>query len=177
MHKKVKSITHFLLERLSGSGDIVLEAMFPRNQAEGRMWRQIMGLSSGYEFSKPTFSSLLHRLKKDGLVSKTGRGINSRWSITLVGKNKLKHYKNLIEPLKPDGIPRLVMYDIPESDRRKRDWIRSELVASGYDQLQKSVWLGYSPLSENFIKSIKDFGLINRVQIVSISKKGTLSEL
>ena len=154
-----------------------MEAMFPRNRAEGRMWRQILGLSTGYEFSKPTFSSLLHRLKKEGLVNKTGKGVNSKWSLTQIGENKLKYYENLIAPLKPDGVPRLVMYDIPESDRRKRDWIRSELVASGYNQLQKSVWLGYSPLPENFVRSVKDFGLVNRVQIVSINKRGTLNEL
>ena len=174
--RKVKSITHFLLDKLSESGDLFLEAMLPRNRVEGRMWRQIIGLSDDYEFSKPTFSSLLHRLKKEGLVSKTGKGVNSKWSLTQIGKNKLKYYQNLIEPLKPDGIPRLVMYDIPESDRRKRDWIRCELVASGYDQLQKSVWLGYAPLPENFVKSIKDFNLGGRVHIVSINKKGTLDE-
>lgn len=175
--QKIKSITHFLLDKLSESENIVLEAMFPRNQAEGRMWRQILGLSDNYEFSKPTFSSLLHRLKKERLVSKTGRGINSKWSITLIGQNKLKHYQNLVEPIKPDGIPRLVMYDIPESNRKKRDWIRGELVASGYNQLQKSVWLGYAPLPEDFMRSVRDFDLINKVQIVSISKKGTLNQL
>lgn len=176
MHKKIKSITHFLLDKLSESGDLVLETMFPKNRAEGRMWRQVMGLSDGYEFSKPTFSSLLHRLKKEGLVSKTGKGVNSKWSLTQIGKNKLKHYQNLIEPLKPDGIPRLVMYDIPESDRRKRDWIRNELVASGYEQLQKSVWLGYVPLTEDFVRSVKDLGLKDKIHIVSINKKGTLNE-
>lgn len=176
MHKKVKSVTHFLLEKLSESGDIVLEAMFPRNRVEGIMWRKIMDLPTDYEFSKPIFSSLLHRLKKEGLVVKNNQGANSKWSITQIGKNKLKYYENLIKPIKQDGIPRLVMYDIPESNRKKRYWLRSELIASGYDQLQKSVWLGYSPLSEDFIKSIKDLGLENKIHIVSINKKGTLNK-
>lgn len=172
-----KTLTKFILEKLEESGTIMLGAILPRNRAESRVWRQILGLPTSYEFSKETFSALLHRLKKEGLVTKSGRGIKSEWLLTRIGTNKLKYYQNSIQPTKPDGIPRLVMYDIPESDRKKRNWIRSELVASDYEQLQKSVWLGYAPLPENFAKSLKDFRLEDKVHIVSINKKGTLHQI
>lgn len=172
-----KSLTKFILEKLAESGELALDSMFPRNRAEGRIWRQVLGLPTGYEFSRPTFSALLNHLKKEGLVVKDGHSHKSKWFLTQIGRKKIKCYQNPISPAQQDGIPRLVMYDIPESDRKKRDWIRLELVASGYEQLQKSVWLGYAPLSEEFIKSVKDLKLEDKIHIVSISKKGTLHEL
>lgn len=172
-----KSLTNLILEKLAESGGLALDSMLPRNRAESRVWRQVLGLPTGYEFSRPTFSALLNHLKKEGLVVKGGHGHKSKWSLTKIGHKKTKYYQNLMSPAQRDGIPRLVMYDIPESNRKKRDWIRYELVALEYEQLQKSVWLGYAPLPEEFIKSIKDFKLEDKIHIVSVSKKGTLHEL
>ena len=75
---------------------------------------------------------------------------------------------------KEDGIIRLVMFDIPETERRKRNLVRLELVACGYRQLQKSVWSGDRPLPEKFIKSLDTLRLKDKIQIVSINKLGTL---
>lgn len=173
---KVKKglVTKFILEKLAEVNELALEAMFPRNRAEGRLWRTIFGLPAYYEFSKDNFSATLSRLKNQGLVDRLGGRKYAKWRLTLKGKNKLGSLKmNLI---KPDGIPRLVMYDVPEKERRKRDLLRLELVACNYQQLQRSVWLGYSPLPEKFIQSLRDLGLKNKVHIVSINKTGTLSE-
>ncbi|MBI4118866.1 MAG: hypothetical protein HY452_01225 [Parcubacteria group bacterium] len=172
-----ESITKFILKKLAEIGETSLENIFPRNRAESLVWRQMLGLPAGYEFSKPTFLTLLHRLKKEGLVDKSGKGKNSKWLVTILGQRKVKYYQNSIMIIAKDNIPRLVIYDIPESQRKKRDWIRYELAAAGYEQLQKSVWLGYSPLPEEFVKSIKDFGVEDKVHIVSVNKKGTLHKL
>lgn len=169
-------ISKLILEKLSEATEIALEGLFPRNSAEGRMWRRTFGLPEGYEFSKPTFSTMLNYLKKQGLVEKKGRGRLQKWLITKKGKNKIKLYGRFMRPTKSDGIPRLVMYDIPEKERKKRDWLRYELISCDYNQLQRSVWLGYSPLPEEFIQSLKDLNLKDKVQIVSIHKKGTLTE-
>jgi len=168
------AITKLILEKLAESGELMLEAMIPRNRVESRMWREIFGLPTSYEFSKENFSAVLSRLKSQCLVYKSGGRRYAKWLLTISGKNKLSSYK--IDTIKPDGIPRLVMYDIPEKERGKRDLLRCELVSCNYKQLQRSVWLGYSPLPEKFIQNIKDFGLKNKVHIVSINKTGTLSE-
>lgn len=170
------SISKLILEKLSEAGELALEGLFPKNRAEGKIWREVLGLPTGYEFSKPSFSVTLNRLRSQGLVSKTGGSRYPVWTLTNQGKNKIKSYGYFIKPAKVDGIPRLVAYDIPEKERKKRDWLRYELVICGYNQLQKSVWLGYSPLPEEFIQSLKDLNLRNRVHIVSIHKKGTLTE-
>lgn len=171
------TISKLILEKLADVGELALEGLFPKNQTEGRMWREILGLPTGYKFSKPTFSVVLNRLQEQGFIAKTSGSRYSVWILTNQGKDRLKSYGHFIKPAKPDGVPRLVMYDISEKERRKRDWLRYELVACGYDQLQKSVWLGYSPLPKEFIQSLKDMNLKDMVHIVSIYKKGTLTEL
>lgn len=169
------SISRFVLERLSEAGGLALDGLFPRFRAEGRLWRKILGLPDGYEFSKPTFSVILNRLKKEGLAVRTRGKHYSVWRVTDKGKSKVNSYR--MEPAKRDGIPRLVVYDIPESERNKRNWLRYELIACGYEQLQKSVWLGFCPLPEEFVRSIKDLNLKGNVHIVSIHKTGTLMEI
>ena len=170
------TISKLILEKLSEVGELALEGLFPKNRVEGKIWRETLGLPTGYEFSRPSFSVILSRLKSQGLVAKTGGSRYPVWILTNQGKNKIKSYGYFIKPAKADGIPRLVAYDIPEKERKKRDWLRYELVACGYNPLQKSVWLGYSPLPEEFVQSLKDMNLRNKVHLVSIHKKGTLTE-
>lgn len=173
------SLSHFILERINGAGDLLLESLLPHNRTEARIWRDLLGLSVRYEFSPRKFSVILSKLKKQGLVAKRGKHRKSVWSLTTIGKNKLEDLKNFseIEPPKADGISRLVMFDIPESERKKRDLLRIGLVAANYKQLQKSVWLGYNPLPESFIKFLDELKLKNKVHIVSVNKLGTLEEV
>ena len=172
--ERKRTISQVILETLSEVGGLTLDAVFPSNRVEGRVWRSILGLPGGYEFSKPTFSVTLSRLKKQGLVVRIKNKHGAIWLPTPKGQAKVKSYD--IKPAKPDGVPRLVVYDIPEVQRKKRDLLRCELTVCDYKQLQKSVWLGYSPLPEEFVRSLKDMNLQGRVHIVSIRKKGTLTE-
>ena len=174
--RKKGTVSKFILEKLSEIGELAIDGLFPPNRSESRIWREMLSLPIGYEFSKPTFSLILSRLKKDGLVKRTGGKRYALWRITQKGKDKLKSYSYSMKPAQPDGIPRLVMYDIPEKERKKRDLLRYELLACNYKQLQRSVWLGYCPLPEEFVQTLKDMGLGGKVHIVSINKRGTLSE-
>ena len=169
-------VSKFILEKLSETNDLVLGALFPKNTIGGKMWRGVLNLPSGYNISKGDFSATLSRLNRQGLVKRSGGKRFASWTLTKEGKEKLKSYEYIINPTKPDGIPRLVMYDIPESERKKRDLLRYELMVCDYKQLQRSVWIGYCPLPEEFVKSLKEMNLKNKVQIVSIHKTGTLDE-
>lgn len=73
----------------------------------------------------------------------------------------------------PDGIRRLVTFDVPEKEYKKRDWLRAELLAFEFKPLQKSVYIGNRPLPEEFIKDLEVRQLGNCVHILSIEKEGT----
>ena len=172
--KSKNSLTGLILGKLGEAGELALEALLPRNRTEAKLWRNILGLPTGYEFSPPSFSATLSRLKRQGLVSRKKWSRSSVWSLTSHGQGRLKFQAEKIEPPEPDGIPRLVVYDIPETDKHKREWVRRELVSYGFKQLQKSVWVGFSPLPEDFTRSLRDRRLNGNVQIIGITKTGTL---
>ncbi|MEK9174882.1 MAG: hypothetical protein AAB725_02845 [Patescibacteria group bacterium] len=169
------SITKLILEKINEAGEITLEIIFPRHRAESRVWRQMLGFPTSYEFSPRTFSAILSRLKSQGLVVKKGNHGKSLWSLTKKGSDLLIDEISAGLP-QEDGLMRLVIFDVPESERGKRDLMRTELVACGYNQLQKSVWVGYRPLPERFIKNLDDLKLKDKVEIFSVNKKGTLDK-
>ncbi|OGF64281.1 hypothetical protein A2661_00880 [Candidatus Giovannonibacteria bacterium RIFCSPHIGHO2_01_FULL_45_24] len=69
---------------------------------------------------------------------------------------------------------RLVIFDVPERERKKRLWLRLELLACGYKILQKSVWVGYCPLPQEFFEALEYLDLRRHIHIFSVNSAGTL---
>lgn len=61
----------------------------------------------------------------------------------------------------PSNAPKdlLVLFDIPEDRKAEREWFRKQLQEFGYAMIQKSVWLGPSPLPRDFVQYVKSIGL------------------
>src|SRR3989344_2971341 len=53
----------------------------------------------------------------------------------------------------------LLVYDIPEERKKERDWFRRQLMNLGFVMIQRSVWVGPSPLSKEFLDYLKKIGL------------------
>lgn len=166
------SFSRAILDKLYQIGELTVNGLLPNNRTEAKMWRKVLGLHDKYEFSPKTFSSVLSRLKSQGLVAKHGKHRRSLWVLTKKGENCLDIISASLP--KEDGVIRLVAFDIPEVERKKRDVIRYELVACGYKQFQKSMWVGYRPLPDKFVKLLDDLKLKNKVQIIGINKTGTM---
>lgn len=73
-----------------------------------------------------------------------------------------------------DGIIRIVTFDIPERERKKRAVLRECLKMIGFRPLQKSVWMGGAPLPEDLLKYLHERGIFRYMHIVSIREKGTI---
>lgn len=132
-------------------------------------------LSITKDLNDKTFKNTLARLKKDGLIEKTETGI---WQITSYGKNWFAKFKNKnyhLDIPKSKNKNLIVIFDIPEKHRPKRDLLRAELVALGFEYLQKSVWFGAGPLPEKFIKFLRNLEILNNVHIFEIKSFGTLN--
>ncbi len=180
---RTKKVTKAILSHLVEAGAIMLNAFLPPNYPEAQLTRMLLGMDQKHHISqataKHTLSSMLSQLKKQGLVVRTGPKNKSVWSITTKGRYALKHaianYKLHYDLPPEDGVIRLVTFDIPERERHKRDWIRSELVTCGFTAIQKSVYLGKRPLPEEVIARITALNLTHRIHIIGIEKSGTLS--
>lgn len=71
----------------------------------------------------------------------------------------------------------IVAFDIPEREKRKRNWLRQSLCRMGLSMVQKSVWIGRVKLPEDFIESLRHLKLADCVEIFEITKTGTLKHL
>lgn len=130
---------------------------------------------------KASFSSIINKLKKEGLVE-TGNNPLKRErniSITKKGKEYLKNnalslseekYKNLN---KESGDWKIISFDIPERLRKKRAWLREVLKNLGFKPAQQSMWLGRSKIPKELLVEIRKFGLSDYVEIMGVTRKGT----
>lgn len=174
---KKQSLTELILKGIARVGEGVLEAFLPRQYPEARLTRELLGLHSRRSISRRTFSTILSRLRNQGLVERSGKTRAARWRLTNNGRKYLEKRRISSQYAQEDGVGRLVIFDIPERERKKRDTIRCELVAADFRQLQKSVWIGYRPLPESFLALLDGLYLKEKVHIFSIRDKGTLSDV
>ena len=127
------------------------------------------------------FYNLMHRLRKDGLITKK----KLSWAITKKGKQKLdglKERKEVFIPKKKYLIKEgrelnIIIFDIPEEQRRKRDWLRETLIQLGFSKLQQSVWISKNKLPEELLKDLQTFRILEYVEIFSITKTGTIRHI
>jgi|SRR3989344_4097507 len=133
------------------------------------------------------FYSMLHKLKKDGLVDVAIENKKSFLRLTSDGKRRLLALKKIHANALPDnsysecgavnGKFTIVVFDVPEKERRKRFWLRSALRNLGFQLIQKSVWMGKVKIPEMFLDDLKESRLIEYVEIFEISKTGSLRQL
>lgn len=116
----------------------------------------------------------LSRMKRNGLL----KNDKKKWVITPEGKELLEGKNSDIKRFFPNEKTRaknspkslIIIFDIPEKKRRYRDWLRSELIGFGFEQVQKSVWLGV-PLPKEFIKYLDEVKLLQYVRFFRATEK------
>ena len=186
------SITFTALRFLVAAGGVMIDAFFPKQYPEAALARKILGIDHwGLDHlleqykspreAKRTLSSILNRLKRQGLVVREGSSRRAVWRITLAGRRyfqeqEKKDKERMVSLPRSDGLTRIVSFDVPERERKKRQWLRTQLGLCGYKPLQKSVFLGDCPLPADFIKQVDLFGLGDYVHVVRVEQKGTLEE-
>jgi len=63
----------------------------------------------------------------------------------------------------------IVIYDIPEAKKKERDWFRRHLKKFNYVMIQKSVWVGPSPLPKDFLEYVKSIGLKDKLKTFKLA--------
>lgn len=74
-------------------------------------------------------------------------------------------------PFREDSSKNLiVMYDIPDNLKKERDWLRRHLIKFDYIMIQRSVWVGPSPLPKEFIKYLKEIKIGDNMKTFKLAK-------
>lgn len=128
--------------------------------------------------------SMLSALKRDGLIETAGNDrrllrITSKGE-RLLGKLRLRRAVELPPThYESNGGNNLVIvaFDIPETERRKRVWLRSALRSMGLHMLQKSLWVGKVQISARFLDDMRKLDLAPHVEILAVTKTGSLHRL
>ena len=71
-----------------------------------------------------------------------------------------------------DNAPKnlLLIYDIPEGMKKERDWFRRHLIKFGYIMIQRSVWVGPSPLPKEFLDYLKEIKIEGNFKTFKLAK-------
>lgn len=186
-----------ILELLKGSarlaGDIFLIFALPYGTSYSRM-DYFIGKSHededleairGRAINKRTkrnFDVFLYRLKKDGLIEKSGQNGKIFFKITPKGKEIFESLRTKILPRKryrDEGVDmvKIIIFDIPEKEKNKREWLREALKNLNYIMIQKSVWMGKAKLPKDFIKDLNQLSILNYVEIFAITRAGSLKSI
>lgn len=87
------------------------------------------------------------------------------------------YYYTFSSPLNENSPKNLiVMYDVSEEKKKERDWFRRQLKKFGFVMIQRSVWVGPSPLSKGFLDYVKEIGLQDHLKTFKLAKTYTGKE-
>ncbi len=122
-------------------------------------------------FAPSTIRSAVSKLKKKKYVVFSG----SRIVVTKEGE---RYYKKRSARMRmfdspfPKNAPRnlLLFFDIPEERKAEREWLRRQLRKFDYTMIQRSVWVGPSPLPKEFKDYVKHISLDDHLKVFKLAK-------
>lgn len=95
------------------------------------------------KYNRRDFGQIIKRLKKQEMISFEENDGKVKITVTEKGKRRLLEYdfeKLDIKAKKRDGKWRLIIFDIPEGQKRNRDTFRKKLLELGFIRVQDSVF-------------------------------------
>ncbi len=134
---------------------------------------------------KQRFYNLIYYLKSDGIISEAARGGKKYHNISEKGKRKLVALLAAKENAMPlSQYPKtngdtftMIVFDVPEKEKKKRDWLRLVLRQLGYKTVQRSVFLGKTKIPQSFLDDLWKLRMADYVEIFEITKAGSLRHL
>lgn len=100
-------------------------------------------------------------LKSAGYVRKID---NNRYSVTDLAR--INFLRELVSVRKSDGRLRIVMFDVPETLKRNRNFFRRHLKELGFSMKQQSVWVSGLPCEDLVREVVRYHGLGKFVALV-----------
>ena len=159
-----------LSRNLSIEDKILKFLLEPKYKYKG-MPVSIFGLPAIFSYKKQSINNTLCRLNKNGYISKENSCIFILKRGRKYVENKKVRFLTFDSPFKKD-LPKnlIVMFDIPEVKKAEREWFRFHLRKFSYDMIQKSVWVGPSPLPKDFLDYVKSIKLKNCIKTFKLAK-------
>ncbi|MBB6733869.1 PaaX family transcriptional regulator C-terminal domain-containing protein [Cohnella zeiphila] len=126
--------------------------------------RQLVEIYEKRGIDHQVIRNALARLKKDGYVLSPER---SSYSITQPGLDFMNtiNRKPLLLDKRWDGQWLSVLFEVPESERKKRDSFRNDLLQLGFGAMYKSVYVSPWDYAGEILRVAENYGLQGRVTL------------
>ena len=166
---KLYRLKDFILLTASFSGDLIEE------------FRMVVGLVPSLvearygfvppKYKKQSYFTEVSRLIKTGDINKKAdKKGNAYLELTSKGKERLKRRFPIFMKGKWDGSFMIVVFDIPEKDRRARDDLREKLKELGFGQLQESVWVSPYHFEDDLKEFFEETGYLSYVFVMKAER-------
>lgn len=131
-----------------------------------------LGLPDFQYYKYQTLANNFSILKKKGFITKMP---NDEFIVTAKGMEFLESGKDFLKKFDTDKNENavkdlLIVYDIEENKKKERDWFRYHLKKFHFIMIQKSVWIGPSPLPEEFNKYLDQVKLRENMKTFKLAK-------
>jgi DNA-binding transcriptional regulator PaaX len=155
------------------------KSAYIRADSEKLRWKDLERMG------RQRYYNLLYNLKKQGFIKEAIKEDKRIFVITDKGRKML----SFLVKRKKEELPNstysyessskfvIITFDVPEKEKRKREWLRSSLKHLGLKMVQKSVWLGKVKIPKEFLEDIRRLRLIEYLEIFEITKTGSLEHL
>lgn len=158
---RTKSFLTELLEAVKELSELAPKPFESKYDHQKRLWRTMHG------YPPQRISQGLYYLQQKNLIRKKKDAYYTVYELTISGKQKILLSKI---PMgirnSKDGNSCIVVFDIPESKRNHRRFIRRLLLNNGFINLQKSVLIGPNFLPSEFLELLEEWKLRQNVTII-----------
>jgi len=164
-YPKTRKVARLILKTLLLAGAVAVASTSP---AFGPKTMAQLVKNIKYKFKRkekkyqvqPDYTNSFYYLKEKGFIYMENRGGQLYIALTEEGKKKAGKYQiddlEIKKPEKWDGKWRIMIFDIHDKQKIKREALRGKIKELGMFQLQKSVWIyPYDFFKE--IKMLRDF--------------------
>lgn len=157
--------------KMGGDSFRVLNALIDERALDLReLWDRVENFAPSWD--KRQLQYKLYNLKRQGYLA--ARKSNNVSFFHLTPKGRLGLLKHLhLEKLKLakwDGRWRIAVFDIPESIKKWREYLRGELKRLGFYALQESVYITPYPVTGELDRLLKEWNLRKYFRYITVSE-------
>ena len=149
----------------------ILRFLFEPTHRYKGMPVSMLGLPAIFPYKKQSINNTVCRLKRNGYIFKNDNYISLLPSGIKYFKNKRVKFLVFSSTYKKEAPKNLlVIFDIPEIKKAEREWFRFQLKKFNYEMIQRSVWVGPSPLPKDFLDYVKEIELKECIKTFKLAK-------
>ena len=129
----------------------------------------------GKGYPKKEIYNTIFRLISQELITTSGNGKEKLFGLSADGRKTI-----LKTSPKKDGVWKIIIFDVPESKRFVRNFIRARLKNLGFKKWQNSIWVSPYILDEDLEKELLELGnkvFIRLIKSTDINLTGDLESL